>query len=110
MLISVQMIINGYIFHVSDFVTHDDTAADLKGVGGASVIYLGTGDVEGAVARAVIAGAISMGEVPAAEVVGEGKVMMKDPYGNVWVIYSTSSPKISSDDDDEVESRKIAVV
>ncbi|KAL3531044.1 hypothetical protein ACH5RR_010366 [Cinchona calisaya] len=83
LLLSAELKLCSSSFLVSDLIA-DDSVALVKAVGGGSAFCLETDDVEGAVEKAVAAGAISEGGVAEGERVGK----LKDPYGNVWLVCS----------------------
>ncbi|KAA8543567.1 hypothetical protein F0562_021687 [Nyssa sinensis] len=68
----------------------DDSSAPVKTSGTGFIICLETDDVETAVAKAVIAGATSLGQVAEDEDACCGGLVGKveDPYGFVWLIRS----------------------
>ncbi|CAL0328187.1 unnamed protein product [Lupinus luteus] len=88
LILSAELKIGGSSILVADIT--DDSASLVKTGGNGVVLCLETGDVEGAIAKAVSAGAIAEGEV----VEGEGACCggrvgkVKDPYGFVWLICS----------------------
>ncbi|KAK7256166.1 hypothetical protein RIF29_29603 [Crotalaria pallida] len=91
LILSAELKIAGYSFLVADVT--DDSASPAKTGGNGVVLCLETGDVEGAIAKAVTAGAVAEGEV----VEGEGACCggrvgkVKDPYGFVWLICSPAN-------------------
>ncbi|XP_009758474.1 uncharacterized protein At5g48480 [Nicotiana sylvestris] len=91
LILSAELKLGSTTFLVSDSDLTDDSSAPVKTASGC-VFCLETEDVEGAVAKAVTAGAVSEGEI--AEGDGAccgGRVgKLKDPYGNVWLVCSPS--------------------
>ncbi len=89
-ILCVELKIAGSSFLVADVT---DEAALQKSGGNGVVVCLETSDVEGAIAKAVSAGAVAEGEV----VEGEGAccggcvVKVKDPYGFAWLICSAGN-------------------
>ncbi|XP_052211212.1 uncharacterized protein At5g48480 [Diospyros lotus] len=87
LVLSAELKLGSSSFLVSDLA--DDSSAPIKTPGSGFVICLETEDVEGAVANAVNAGAVSEGEVVTE---GDGACCggrvgkVKDPYGLVWLI------------------------
>ncbi|KAL2336731.1 hypothetical protein Fmac_011177 [Flemingia macrophylla] len=88
LILSAELKIAGSTILVADVV--DDSASPAKAGGNGVVLCLETEDVEGAIAKAVSAGAAAEGEV----VEGEGACCagrvgkVKDPYGFVWLIFT----------------------
>ncbi|KAJ1400455.1 Vicinal oxygen chelate [Sesbania bispinosa] len=88
LILSAELKIGGSSVLVSDLV--EDSTSQAKTGGNGVVLCLETEDVEGAIAKAVSAGAVAEGDV----VEGEGACCggrvgkMKDPYGFVWQICS----------------------
>ncbi|CAL0302819.1 unnamed protein product [Lupinus luteus] len=86
LILSAELKIAGSTVIVADVT--DDPASPVKTGGNGVVLCLETSDVEGAIAKAVNAGAVAEGEV----VEGEGACCggrvgkVKDPYGFVWLI------------------------
>ncbi|XP_004492251.1 uncharacterized protein At5g48480 [Cicer arietinum] len=90
LILSAELKIGGSSFLVADTV--DDSTSPVK-VGGNGVVFcLETEDIEGAIAHAVGAGAVVDGEVVEFEgACGGGRVgKVKDQYGYVWEIYSST--------------------
>ncbi len=87
-ILSAELKIAGSTFLVADVT--DEAASPAKSGGNGIVLCLETSDVEGAISKAVSAGAVAEGEV----VEGEGACCggrvgkVKDPYGFVWLICS----------------------
>ncbi|KAK7339046.1 hypothetical protein VNO77_19689 [Canavalia gladiata] len=88
LILSAELKIAGSSFLVADLV--DDSASPTKAGGNAVVLCLETEDVEGAVTKAVSAGAVAEGEVAEGEgACCGGRVgKVKDPYGFVWLFCS----------------------
>ncbi|XP_014497240.1 uncharacterized protein At5g48480 [Vigna radiata var. radiata] len=88
LILSAELKIAGSTILVADLV--DDSASPVKAGGNGVVLCLETEDVQGAVAKAVNAGAVVEEEV--AEIEGAccgGRVgKVKDPYGFVWLLCS----------------------
>nr|XP_043621049.1 uncharacterized protein At5g48480-like [Erigeron canadensis] len=87
-LVSAEIKLAGSSFIVSDL--SDDSSALVKTVSSGLVFCLETEDIEGAVEKAIKAGAVAEGEITEAEGDGAycgGRVgKVKDPYGIVWAI------------------------
>jgi len=65
----------------------------VKSEGSGCVFFLETDDVDGAIAKAVGAGAVADGDVT--EVEGAGRVgKVKDPYGYVWAVSSPAKKAV----------------
>ncbi|KAL2935758.1 hypothetical protein RDABS01_018876 [Bienertia sinuspersici] len=96
LILSADLKLGDSVFSVSDL---SDDAEKIDGSG--CVFTLATDDIDGAISKAVSAGAVAEGEVTEDEVAGRvGKV--KDPYGYVWVI---SSPAAKTTPAAEVEAQ-----
>ncbi|KAG1331555.1 hypothetical protein COCNU_02G015230 [Cocos nucifera] len=73
--------------------TDDSSAAAEEGTIGRGIVFrMETEDVEGAVAKAVKAGAVLQGEITEDEGLRGGGLlgMLKDPFGVVWAMASAS--------------------
>lgn len=94
LVISAEIKLAGTTIIVSDL--SDYSSAPIKS-GTGSVFCLETDDIDGAVEKAVKAGAVKEGEVAEAEgACCGGRVgKVKDPYGNFWMI---CSPAVKKDD------------
>ncbi|BAT84227.1 hypothetical protein LR48_Vigan03g107600 [Vigna angularis] len=94
LILSAELKIAGSTIIVADLV--DDSASPLKAGGNGVVLCLETEDVQGAVAKAVSAGAVVEEEV--AEIEGAccgGRVVkVKDPYGFVWLLCSPGKKSV----------------
>ncbi|KAL8106542.1 hypothetical protein AgCh_023343 [Apium graveolens] len=98
-LISTQLKLGSTIFIVSEH----SSAMNKAGGSGLSFL-LETDDIEGAIANAVKAGAVSNGEIEEGEnALRLGKV--KDPYGMMWAITSpTVVKKMKKGEEENVEA------
>ncbi|PIN08016.1 hypothetical protein CDL12_19414 [Handroanthus impetiginosus] len=87
---SAELKLGSFFFVVSDLT--DDSSAPVKSAVTGSVFCLETEDVEAAVAKAVVAGAVSESEIAEGEdaCCGGRVARLKDPYGNVWLICTPS--------------------
>ncbi|XP_010524646.1 PREDICTED: uncharacterized protein At5g48480 [Tarenaya hassleriana] len=89
-ILSAELQLAGFTFLVSD--ASGDSATFGKTEGHSMALCLETEDVEGAVAKAVAAGAVKDGEVVEGEAgacCGEGvQGKVKDPYGFAWIVCS----------------------
>lgn len=88
LILSAELKLGSSVIIVSDLAT-DDTAFPVKSaVGG--VFCLETEDVEAAMEKASKAGAVVDGEVTEGDCCGGRVGQVKDPYGNVWMICSST--------------------
>ncbi|KAK1398078.1 Early tobacco anther 1 [Heracleum sosnowskyi] len=106
LVISAEIKLGGTTIIVSDI--SDDSPAPIKS-GTGSVFCLETEDIDGAVEKAVEAGAVKEGEVAEADgaCCGGRVEKVKDPYGNFWMICSPPAAKKdgpAADADAEVEA------
>ncbi|XP_020201793.1 uncharacterized protein At5g48480 [Cajanus cajan] len=88
LILSAELKIGGSTILVADLAV--DSASPVKSGSNGVVLCLETEDVEGAIAKAVSAGAVAEGEVTEGEgACCGGRVgKVKDPYGFVWVFSS----------------------
>ncbi|CAL5353385.1 unnamed protein product [Camellia sinensis] len=88
LVLSAELKLGSSSILVSDLA--DDSSAPVKTPGAGFVMCLETENVEGAVAKAVSAGAVSEGEIVEGDGAGCGGRVgkVKDPYGNIWLICS----------------------
>ncbi|KAK9138536.1 hypothetical protein Sjap_009130 [Stephania japonica] len=77
LILKAELKVGSSVFVVAD---HSDSSPALSG----GSLWLETNDVEGAVAKAVKAGAVAEGEIAEGESIGK----VKDPYGYFWLICS----------------------
>ncbi|KAK9141059.1 hypothetical protein Scep_010740 [Stephania cephalantha] len=83
LILKAELKVGSSVFIVAD---HSEGSPALSG----GSLWLETNDVEGAVSKAVKAGAIAEGEIAEGEnATRVGKV--KDPYGYVWLISSATA-------------------
>ncbi|KAF5741314.1 hypothetical protein HS088_TW10G00310 [Tripterygium wilfordii] len=90
LILSAQLQLAGSTFVVSD--VDADSDATLKTGGSGCVLCLETEDVEAAIAKAVAAGAVAEGGIAdGQDACCGGRVgKVKDPYGFVWLICSST--------------------
>lgn len=89
LVLSADLKLGSAVFSVKDL---PEDASQVKTEGAGCVFWLETEDLDGAIAKAVSAGAVADGEVTEGEVGGRvGKV--KDPFGYVWAISCLASEK-----------------
>ncbi|CAI9776588.1 unnamed protein product [Fraxinus pennsylvanica] len=90
LVLSAELKIGSATIVVSD--TIDDSFATVKSAVTGGVICLETEDVEAALVQAVNAGATTEGEISEGDdsCCGGRVGKVKDPYGNIWLICSSS--------------------
>ncbi|PHU13619.1 hypothetical protein BC332_14824 [Capsicum chinense] len=98
LILSVELKIGSSSFIVAD-LTDEDSSAPVKIASTGCVFCLETENVDAAVSKAVAAGAVAEGEITEGGVADGGACCgggvggkLKDPFGNVWMICSSSSP------------------
>ncbi|KAL1834946.1 hypothetical protein ACET3Z_004597 [Daucus carota] len=101
LVVSAELKLGSTIFLVSDLSDHS-SAMNKTGSNGPCFL-LETDDIEGAIANAVKAGAVSEGEIDEGEGASPvGKV--KDPYGMIWAITSPTIVKKMKKSEEEVQA------
>ncbi|KAL9239641.1 hypothetical protein vseg_013944 [Gypsophila vaccaria] len=97
LVLSALLKLAGSVFSVSDYA-EDSPLVRNEGAAAGCVFALETEDVQGAVAKAVGAGAVA--EVEISEVEGGARLAkLRDPYGYLWIISSPAkaAPAVVSD-------------